>query len=696
MQTDAQFHFNAIQKVVSNKRAAERAKRKTVNNNTGEPTPKALNADKLAMEKLLGLTTYTGRDKFSDDRHDVIYEFSKTLEGSNAGGRFRHAESLLWAKEDQAQWEAAAAADEDVDWEEAEAVPDDIQVRQPFKKQNMKLVDENVNAMLAWAGQPLKDYLAIRDRSSKGPAPVFPVTAEDISNIAPKALAETVTKFLTQSYEAAFGSGEIPWAAIVRKPSEYYNTENFPFSFTSNGLAELTLPQWYDLSSTLSAVAGVGTAGFFRKAPSAQPPSRSASPTHPPPPPSRSASPTRPPPPPSRSASPTRPPPPPSRSASPPRPSRSVSPAGPPPSRAASPAAPPPSRAASPAAPPPSRAASPAGLPPSRPASPMHPPPSRSPSPVHPPPPPSRSPTPEKVEEPKKHGSEDPPKKRGRKRKAPTQLTREEDDAAEHGEGSGSAVRRTARARKTPEEAKLEREKQLAAATGVKAKPSWEYVVRSPAKPKQQRGKRFYEYIRLLHFCLILRGFEDRGSQDGHYFRFSTTRNFRFTSSSISVSGSALPWLPDHYTSSIFEKYMYFPFWMGLGALGACYFPRAPARGGRVRCQVFPPGSSEGWARWGPAISPSSSEGRARQVFPPSLSLSRSRHDRPAAFRLSRHLDLARHPPCLGLRPGIRRCPRIGKSWYGCVVCRRYSWSKRQAELGEGVERKMRAELDKQ
>ncbi|KAJ7190083.1 hypothetical protein B0H12DRAFT_1246463, partial [Mycena haematopus] len=381
----------AIQKVVSNKRAAERAKRKTVNNNTGEPTPKALDADKLAMEKLLGLTTYTGRDKFSDDRHDVIYEFSKTLEGSNAGGRFRHAESLLWAKEDQAQWEAAAAADEDVDWEErqklvasgfkqmvkklhathkfrpfvatmlmtylsddgrlrfeAEAVPDDIQVRQPFKKQNMKLVDENVNAMLAWAGQPLKDYLAIRDRSSKGPAPVFPVTAEDISNIAPKALAETVTKFLTQSYEAAFGSGEIPWAAIVRKPSEYYNTENFPFSFTSNGLAELTLPQWYDLSSTLSAVAGVGTAGFFRKAPSAQPPSRSVSPTHPPPPPSRSASPTRPPPP----------------------PSRSVSPAGPPLSRAASPAAPPPSRAASPAAPPPSRAASPAGLPPSRPASP--------------------------------------------------------------------------------------------------------------------------------------------------------------------------------------------------------------------------------------------------------------------------------------------------------------------------------------
>ncbi|KAJ7746142.1 hypothetical protein DFH07DRAFT_963020 [Mycena maculata] len=70
-----------------------------------------------ALAKLVGITTYSGRD--NDDRHDEIHEYSKTLPGTtNAGGKFRKAEALLWAKEDQALWDAAAAVQEDVDWVE--------------------------------------------------------------------------------------------------------------------------------------------------------------------------------------------------------------------------------------------------------------------------------------------------------------------------------------------------------------------------------------------------------------------------------------------------------------------------------------------------------------------------------------------------------------------------------------------------
>lgn len=76
------------------------------------------------LAKLLGLTAYTGRDKFLEERHDAISEYSKSLPGSiNEGGKFRHAEALLWAKEDQASWAKAAAAEDDVDCTEYVSLP---------------------------------------------------------------------------------------------------------------------------------------------------------------------------------------------------------------------------------------------------------------------------------------------------------------------------------------------------------------------------------------------------------------------------------------------------------------------------------------------------------------------------------------------------------------------------------------------
>ncbi|KAJ7653447.1 hypothetical protein B0H17DRAFT_1214681 [Mycena rosella] len=268
-----------IQRVISNKRSARVLKHK----------PKQEAASKLipeptALAKLLGLTVYTGRDKFRDDRHDIIYEHSKTLmDVPNPVGRVRRAEALMWANEDQAWWEAAAGAEEGVDWVErqrlvpsgfkhmvdalhtsgkfrpfvndegevhfewAEAVPKDICLCHAFEKQYVQLVKENVNAMYAWAEKPLQEYAAARGDSIKAPAPVFDLSAEELDDVSPNVLTQKVTGFLAESYKAVFGSGDIPWAAIVSAPDAYYDTTLVPLGFTLEGVDALSdvglLPQ---------------------------------------------------------------------------------------------------------------------------------------------------------------------------------------------------------------------------------------------------------------------------------------------------------------------------------------------------------------------------------------------------------------------------------------------------------------------
>ncbi|KAJ7118650.1 hypothetical protein C8R43DRAFT_960241 [Mycena crocata] len=474
----------AIQKVLSNKRGAEVAKRNKKPDDTGNGDDTTESASGVsALAKLMGLTAYTGRDKFRDDRHDEIEQYSKSLPGSsNAGGKFRKAEALLWAKEDQTVWETAATAEDDVDWAErqklvpsgfkqmvdtlhssgkfrpfvatmtmawiddeervhfewqvldaqAEAVPAAIRVDKAFEKKHKKVVLDHVNAMYEWAELPLKKYLATLENSVKEAAPVFPLTVDAVDDVPPKALMQTVTSFLVASYQAAFGMEEIPWDAISRVPNEYYDGA---VVFASTGLAELTRDGYYHLANTLASVAGAGTSGFFRKAPSLPPPPP-RTPSPPPPPPPRS--PGSPLPPPPRTPSPPPPPPPRSPPGSPPPPPRTPSPPPPPPPRSPPGSPPPPPRTPSPPPPPPPR--SPPGSPPL------------------PPPPPPRTPPPEGPTGP----AETAAPKRGRKRKAEVQLV-----PAEH-----ALTRRPARARKTPQEAELERkEKAAAAANAPKPKP---------------------------------------------------------------------------------------------------------------------------------------------------------------------------------------------------------------------------------
>ena len=73
------------------------------------------------MLRLLGFGATTGRQKFVEERHEEIQALAKTLaDDINAGGKFRKAGGILWAKEDHSQWDAAVAAElnEDIDWAE--------------------------------------------------------------------------------------------------------------------------------------------------------------------------------------------------------------------------------------------------------------------------------------------------------------------------------------------------------------------------------------------------------------------------------------------------------------------------------------------------------------------------------------------------------------------------------------------------
>ncbi|KAJ7046018.1 hypothetical protein C8F04DRAFT_338071 [Mycena alexandri] len=296
----------AIQKVISNKRTA---KKDTKNNTTVESTPPVTPA--LALSKLYGLSVYSGRDKFRDECRDEINAHADTIPGDiNQGGKFRKAEAQLWAQEDQAVWEAAAASNEGVDWKErqnlvaggfrhmvdalhstgkfrpfvatmqmcwvdgngvpqldwVEAVPDAITIRQPFEKQYAEVSQNSLNSLHAWAGKALQDYLAGDNASTRHAPPVFPVSAEALDDMSPNMVAQTVTSFLGKSYQAAFASRDIPWSAIARAPNEYYDTAKFDLAFSSDGLGGFKSIQWHALALTLASGAGDGSSGFFRKA----------------------------------------------------------------------------------------------------------------------------------------------------------------------------------------------------------------------------------------------------------------------------------------------------------------------------------------------------------------------------------------------------------------------------------------------
>ncbi|KAJ6479353.1 hypothetical protein DFH09DRAFT_1341713 [Mycena vulgaris] len=120
--------------------------------------------------------------------------------------------------------------------------------------------------MYAWAEKPLKEYATDnRQVSMDGAPPVFGLSADDLADLAPKIVTQKVTRFLTESYEAVFGIGDVPWAAIASAADKYYDAALLPFPFPSTGPEDLTITKLYELANTLASVAGTGTYGFFHE-----------------------------------------------------------------------------------------------------------------------------------------------------------------------------------------------------------------------------------------------------------------------------------------------------------------------------------------------------------------------------------------------------------------------------------------------
>ncbi|KAJ7019264.1 hypothetical protein C8F04DRAFT_1197913 [Mycena alexandri] len=306
----------AIQKVVSNKVSSAKTKAKLqqargANSTEPEPgssTPPASSPGSArAAEKLLRICAYTGRDKFRDECHDAIHEFSKTLSGSNAGGKFRKAERELWAKTDQRHWEEAAGNEQDVDWEErqnliplgfkqmvddlnsspkfrpfvalylmswlgedgqmkfrwAESVPKELALP-VFKETYKPLVEEACNTIYKWSEVSLRALELDAGRADTS-GPSFPLTVEGVEDASPKALVTVVKKYLADSYAAAFGTTDIPWGDIETTPANFYDVTQFEPKVSLSRVDALTRDELYELGGMLAAVAGTGTRGLFRK-----------------------------------------------------------------------------------------------------------------------------------------------------------------------------------------------------------------------------------------------------------------------------------------------------------------------------------------------------------------------------------------------------------------------------------------------
>ncbi|KAJ7717435.1 hypothetical protein B0H14DRAFT_3521962 [Mycena olivaceomarginata] len=268
--------LRAIQKVMTNKRTAAKTRKPTKNDNTDSVAVVLA----LAMAKVFGLASYTGRDKFRGERHDEITPSRTLLGPGNAGGKFRKAEAELWANEDQAKWESVAEADKDVDWEErqklpmgmvkhmvntlnagrkfhpflatmlmgwlnewgeiqfewSEVLPKGVVIKQRFEDKYPQLVSDSINAMYEWVKKGLQDYGAARHGSPGQPAPVFPTSVEALDDMSPN-----------MSYKAAFGdeTQNIPWPTIATEPDRYYDVGKFDLVFSSSGLEGFKGTQWH-------------------------------------------------------------------------------------------------------------------------------------------------------------------------------------------------------------------------------------------------------------------------------------------------------------------------------------------------------------------------------------------------------------------------------------------------------------------
>nr|GAT48241.1 predicted protein [Mycena chlorophos] len=337
----------AIQTMISNKRTATANKTKRTQPVSDDATVAAGEQPALSavLAKLFGLAAYTGREKWADEHYDEIYAYSQTLSHNmNAGARFCKAKADLWAKENQAVWEAAAVSTDGVDWSErqglvggalkhmvetlnstgkfrpffalslmgwldvdgrlrfewSEGKPDGVVFDQAFEAKHSALIKTLVDSAYGWGEQPFKDAYHPAKRSSG--LPTLTLTRANLGDFTPKSLSETITGFVGESFNAAFGTTTIPWADICERPGEYYDNTHHTLPFRPDGLETLSPAAWFELGTQLLLITDSGTKPLFQPG-SITLPSKSATPppkSPTPPPKSPTLPPKSPPPPPPR------------------------------------------------------------------------------------------------------------------------------------------------------------------------------------------------------------------------------------------------------------------------------------------------------------------------------------------------------------------------------------------------------------
>ncbi|KAJ7722579.1 hypothetical protein B0H14DRAFT_3623719 [Mycena olivaceomarginata] len=137
-----------------------------------------------------------------------------------------------------------------VNFEWVEAVPDDIPVPDEFKAKNQRSVQQL--------------YIA-QEQKNMEDSPVFTLSQDDFEDLSHKQLVTSISDFLCDSYEFAFGTRQIPWEDITARPQEYYDIDRLPMPLTSTVAFSPT--EWHALGGALAAVAGPRTSNLFRKVP---------------------------------------------------------------------------------------------------------------------------------------------------------------------------------------------------------------------------------------------------------------------------------------------------------------------------------------------------------------------------------------------------------------------------------------------
>ncbi|KAF7295908.1 F-box domain-containing protein [Mycena chlorophos] len=299
----------AIQKLVTNIAYSRRRKAKVAaaasssnsNSNTVEMS-------KNQAMKILDLSEYAGRQKFTTEKRDEILDLARSYEGSNAGANFNRAAAALWEKTDQSFWEQATEAEianipeaeritmlktvfcgvlEEIQeagrlppfvatiqfghyddeagglsFEVGEVVPPNSTIQGGFHAANSVQSRQYMGLINEWAATPLKEMLDARTAEAN-PPPAFYLTEDAADELPGSEILKELNHFLAASYAFRFNTSVVDWDAISKDPDQHY--DSVALGFPLRDPATLSASERRRLVAALGRVAGPGMPCLLHK-----------------------------------------------------------------------------------------------------------------------------------------------------------------------------------------------------------------------------------------------------------------------------------------------------------------------------------------------------------------------------------------------------------------------------------------------